>query len=47
MVLPAIVMLLSLSRGACIRLRANVRYVRPGRRAWHEIALSGAVRMDW
>jgi len=47
MVLPAIFMLLSLWRSACICPRANVRYVRPGPSALHEIALSGAVRMDW
>jgi len=47
MVLPAIFMLLSLSRSACTCPRTNVRYVGPGRRALHEIALSGAVRMDW
>jgi len=47
MVLPVIFMLLSLSRSACICPKTNVRYVRPGRRALHVIALSGAVRIDW
>jgi len=47
MVLSVIIMLLSLSRSTGICARTNVRYVRPGRRALHEIALSGAVRMDW
>jgi len=47
MVLPAIFMLLSWSRSTGICRRTIVRYVRPGRRALYEIALSGAVRMDW
>jgi len=47
MVLPAMFVLLSLSRSACICPRTNVTSVRPWRRALHEIALSGAVRMDW
>jgi len=46
MVLRAIFMLLSLSRSTCICPRTNVRYVRQGRRALHEIALSGAVLME-
>jgi len=47
MVLSAIFMLLSLSRSACICPKTNGRYVWPGRRALHKIALSGAVRMGW
>jgi len=47
MVVLVIFMSLSLSRGTGICARKKVRYIRPGRRALHEIALSGAVRMDW
>jgi len=46
MVLPAIFMLLSLSRSTCIYPRTNVRYFGAEQRALHEIALSGAVRMN-
>jgi len=47
MVLSAIFMLLSFSRSTCICPGTDVRYLRTGRRALHEMALSGAVRMDW
>jgi len=47
MELPAIILLLSLSRSTGIFQRTNVRYVRPGRTALQEVALSRAVRMDW
>jgi len=46
MVLPAVFTLFSLSWSTWICPRTNVRYLRTGRNALHEIALSVAVRMD-